>query len=133
MANLLKDCMTVLSMRVGDHTSVPYAKMQASKGNKKCKRILSALSFVFASTSKFSKCSTFVPWTFNPSCLLSANQFAPQCVSAAAITIIPIIASHFNGLLVSIGKSYPICNVSSQHLERAQSLCHVLRRAAVLW
>lgn len=63
----------------------------------------------------------------------SANQFAPQCVSAAAGAIIPIIASHFNGLLESTGKSYPICNVSSQHLEKAWSLCHFLRRASVLW
>lgn len=62
------------------------AKRQASKGNEKCKRILLALSFVFAYTSKFSEHITFVPWTFNPSSLLSANQFAPRCVSAAAIT-----------------------------------------------
>lgn len=135
LANPLKGCMTALPLRVGDHVHVPFlnAKMQASKGNEKGKCILPALSFVFAYMSKFRKGSTVVPWTFNPSSLLSANQFVPRCVSAAAITIIPIIASHFNGLLVSIGKSYPICNVSSQHLEKARSLCHVLRRTAVLW
>lgn len=118
----------------GDHVPVPFlnAKTQAN-GNEKSKGILLSASFVFNYMWKFSKRSTFVPWTFNPSLLLSTNQFAPQCVSAAAITVTPITASHFNGLPGSVGKRYPVRNVSSQHLLKARSLCHVLKGAAVLW
>lgn len=110
LVNPIKDCETVQPLRVGDNMQVPFLtlKIQAWEVSKKCKLIWS-LSFVFTYASKFSKCSA-VPWTFKPSSLVSANQRAPRFVSAAAITMIPITSSHFNGLLVSVGKSYPTCS-----------------------
>jgi len=88
LANPPKGYMTALPPRVGDHAHVPFlnAKMQATKGKEKCKRILLALSFVFCLHVKIQQvqyiCSLALQPIISPFCKSVCTSVCLSCCNS---------------------------------------------------